>query len=272
MLSNYEDVYAGLVSQLVQEGCWRQTRNSETLSLFGKSFSVKSNEIPLLSGRRIHYKGVLGELAAMLRGPKHIEDFERFGCNFWESWANEDGSIEVDYGTSWLDFNGYNQLEALKDSLTKDPMSRRHIISGWRPDRLEELSLPCCHLLYQWYVTNELELEMIWYQRSVDVMIGLPSNVILATTWNTLLANELGFTPGKVHFMLGDCHIYKEHLDGAHQYLANVTTVGEWEYKYLPSSLTLSLTRGAKTEEFLPEQHSLNHYDPLENIKFPLIP
>ena len=274
MISKYEHMYASLVDHVLQQGELRQTRNAKTLGVFGKSFMVDTgDEIPLLSGRKLFYKGVLGELATMLRAPHHIEDFRKMGCNFWDTWADPDGSIRVDYGNAWRNWNdeGIDQLANLKKSLIEDPTGRRHIITGWNPSNLDKLSLPCCHLYYQWYVSGGDTLKMIWSQRSVDLMIGLPSNVIAATTWNNLLANELGLKPGGVTFMLGDVHIYESHFEGASEYLKNANELSEWEHKYNPSKLVLDLKPGAKTEDFTPDQFTEKLYEPMNPIKFELL-
>lgn len=225
MPSQYEQDYCTLIREILRDGDDRETRNAPTRAVFGKMLTVHElcwGQFPILAGRQMYYKGVFGELAAFLKGPKTVKDFEDEGCNYWKKWANDDGMIELDYGNSWLDFNGINQLQNVLHSLSERPTDRRHIISGWRPDRLSSLSLPCCHLLYQWYV-NGNELEMIWYQRSVDTMIGLPSDVILAAAWNILMANELGLQPGKLIFMLGDTHIYRSHLNATREYLNRVS-------------------------------------------------
>ncbi len=166
--------------------------------------------------------GVLGELAAMLRKPKCIADFEKWGCNYWKQWANEDGTINVDYGNSWFDFNGVDQIAQLKDKIANNPADRRMIITGWKPDGMDELSLPCCHCFYQFYVNEDGYLDMIWYQRSVDLMVGLPSDIIFAAAWLEAIAGQFGLMTGIITMMLGDCHIYEEHLPGVEIYLANV--------------------------------------------------
>ena len=221
MPSQYETDYAKLVSDIMVNGDERPTRNHPTKAVFGRMLTVNEltyGEFPILQGRKMYPTGVFGELAAFLKGPKTIEDFRKEGCNYWDKWSDEDGRIRVDYGNSWLDFNGVNQLDAVLTSLAEDPNGRRHIISGWNPANLSSLSLPCCHLLYQWYV-NGNSLEMIWYQRSVDTMVGLPSDVILASAWNILMADQLGLNPGKLIFMLGDTHIYKSHIHNVADYL-----------------------------------------------------
>ena len=161
MPTPFEQDYARLVRDILLTGDLRNTRNAPTIATFGKVLTVYDlmwGQFPILQGRKMYYKGVFGELAAFLKGPKTVKDFEREGCNYWFNWAEEDGSLNVDYGNAWLDFNGVNQLEAVLESLRTDPTGRRHIITGWRPDNLHNLSLPCCHLLYQWYVNGYLVL------------------------------------------------------------------------------------------------------------------
>lgn len=233
----FERQYCQLV-ELALTAEKRQTRNAVTHSLFGQmlSFYVGKEHFPLLTGRRMYPQGVLGELAAMLRRPTNIADFKKWGCNYWDAWGDEQGNINVDYGNAWFDFNGVDQIAELKRCLREDPTNRRMMISGWRPDRLTELSLPCCHYNYQFYVTNRGELNMLWSQRSVDIMVGLPSDIIFAAAWLIAIANEFGLTPGMLHFAMGDCHIYEQHIAGAHQYLHQVWTVTEGNqvsYRYL---------------------------------------
>lgn len=221
MLAQFELEYINLIKKILNEGEFKKTRNAETIATFGHTLKVTNldKEFPLLRGRKMYYKGVFGELDAMLAGATTVEEFKKHGCNYWDQWADEDGYLNIDYGTSWLDFNGVNQIDELVKGLKNDPNGRRHIISGWRPDRLKELSLPCCHLLYQWYVRDEKYLDMIWYQRSVDTMVGLPSDIIFAAAWNILLAQETSYTPGDITFMLGDTHIYTSHIANVHKYL-----------------------------------------------------
>jgi len=246
----------------------RKTRNAVTNSYFGEHLVIDSLEhgrFPILLGRKMYYEGVLGELAAFLKGPKHIKDFEKEGCNYWKTWADEDGVIEVDYGNAWLDYNGTNQLEEVVSSLKKDPFGRRHIIDAWRPDHLSTLSLPCCHYSYQWYVTNSGYLEMVWNQRSVDLMVGLPSDIILCAAWNILMAQTVGLKPGKLHLMLGDCHIYEAHKDGLLQYLLQTEDlIGRQAPIY-------SVAPDATVFNFSADMLELVGYDPKGPIKFKLL-
>jgi len=264
MASAYELDYAQLVREVLVEGEYRETRNAPTKATFGKMLTVNSlcwGQFPILSGRKMYYKGVFGELAAFLKGPNNASDFEAEGCNYWGKWADEGtGELRLDYGNAWLDFDGVNQLEAVLDSLATDPHGRRHIITGWDPRNLDNLSLPCCHMLYQWYV-NGPSLEMIWYQRSVDMMIGLPSDVILAAAWNILMANHLGLNPGKLVFMLGDTHVYCSHVNKAMEYVDRVTKLSAKPVSYFCDDTF---------ETFTKDSIGLIDYKPLDPITFEL--
>ncbi len=228
-MSPYEFNYSNLVSQVLEHGELRQTRNGITKSMFATciQFTLEGGNFPLLQGRQIFYKGVLGELAAILRKPTTTADFAEFGCNYWKDWGDDAGNINIDYGNSWFNFNGFDQVAELKKLLKEDPTSRRMLISGWRPDAIHSLSLPCCHYSYQFYVRESGHIDMLWTQRSVDVMVGLPSDAVFAAAWLIALAKEFDLKPGIVTMQFGDTHIYQEHFEKAEEYLAN-TMVIQW--------------------------------------------
>lgn len=262
MIHNFEDSYIALLNDIM-EGSGRNTRNGETRTLFGvqlKSPELKRTCLPLLLGRKVFYRGVVGEMAAFLKGPKNLGAFLKEGCNFWRPWAGVDGTLTVDYGNAWLDFNGVNQLEKVVNSLKDDPMSRRHLISGWRPDTIDELSLPCCHYAYQWFIDGEY-LDMLWIQRSADSMIGLPSDIFSAALFNILMAQTVGKKPGQLTFQLGDTHIYKEHYDAVDQYI--------WQYtQMLPrAQATWYLHPEATVFNFEPHMFDVLFYHPEAAIK-----
>jgi thymidylate synthase len=263
---NWEHRYKNLVKDILVNGEERKGRNGITKSLFGKilKVDVKNQGFPILQGRKMYYEGVFGELAAMLHGAQTVQEFEKHGCNYWKSWADKDGKLNIDYGRAWKDFNGVNQLDELIHKLRKNPNDRRMIISGWRPDKLEELSLPCCHLLYQWYVRDGNILDMIWYQRSVDTMIGLPSDIIFAAAWNMVIATQVGMIPGELTFMLGDTHIYEQHYNEAFKYIKSVE--GHY-FKYINSYID----RTATVHNFNKDMLTISSYRPQKSIKFELI-
>ena len=272
--------YLPLIQKIIRTGEKRSTRAGDAYSIFGETLVVDiSKEFPLLRGRKMFYKPILGELAALLRGPKNVEDFNKFSCNYWDAWGAKPGDclydgeeakggeLQLDYGNAWLDFNGVNQLEELVHTLKTNPTDRRMIVTGWRPDRLKELSLPCCHLLYQWYVREGKYLDMVWYQRSVDTMIGLPSDIVLAAAWTMLLANECGYLPGKITMMLGDTHIYANHMASTVDYMRAV----EKRYSLAKTdSHEYLLDKSATVFNFHPDMFDIVWYEPAPAIKFEL--
>lgn len=268
MISDWELEYKSLIKKILKEGDMRPTRNANTKAIFGQHLTVdmSANQFPLLTCRKMFPKGVLGELAAMLRQPKHIRDFERWGCNYWKLWAKADGSINVDYGNAWFDFNGVNQIEALKSSLRNNPTDRRMLISGWRPDNVDNLDLPCCHHTYQFFVADG-KLSMLWMQRSVDIMIGLPSDIVFAAAWLLAICNEFGFRPGEITFSLGDCHIYESHIPGAEEYVQRVRN--NWALVEQPTVDWVGVL-GKDFCEFEPDDLFIGYYDPLDAIKLEL--
>jgi len=222
-MQQFELEYAKMIEDVLDNGTVKAGRNGVTKSLFGMSLVVDNLDkyFPLIHGRKVYPKGVLGEFAALIRQPKHLDDFKRWGCNYWDKWAKADGSISVDYGNAWFDCNGFDQIAALKYALAANPNDRRMIVSGWRPWMLSELDLPCCHYSYQFNVSDG-KLNMVWTQRSLDLMIGTPADIILAAIWVITLANEFGLTPGKVKMDFGDCHVYEEHFEAAERYLGRI--------------------------------------------------
>lgn len=261
---NFESDYKKLVQEVILNGAIREGRNGQIVSKFAETITIDPTHLPILVGRKMFWKGVVGELAAMLEGADNVAVFKKYGCNYWDSWADVgSGHIELDYGTAWRNFNGIDQLAALIEGLRNDPNGRRHIITGWRPDRLADLSLPCCHLLYQWYVTNDGKLDMIWYQRSVDLMVGLPSDAIFAYVFNQLVAQTVGLRPGKITMMLGDCHVYSNHILNALKYLQ--TDIGA----AYPGNLWID--PAATVFNFNPKDHAIvSGYFPNEAIEFKL--
>lgn len=272
--------YASLVDEILRTGEKRNTRAGETYSLFAKTITIDTEkEFPLIQGRKIFYKPVFGELAAMLRGPKHIDDFKKFGCNYWDAWGYENnphfatdeqpivGSLKLDYGNSWRDFNGTDQLAELVEKLKNNRTDRRLIVSGWRPDNIPSLSLPCCHMLYQWYVRDDKYLDMVWYQRSVDVMVGLPSNFILAALWNIILAQQSGLQSGRITMVLGDVHIYANHVQGTLEYLRNLDKLANSGKHH---AISYGVNKDVTIDTFVPDDVKLAPFETQPVIKFDL--
>lgn len=275
MKKSFEQDYAMLVANVLIGGEKRKTRNQYTRSLFGQQLVIdcKLGELALLRGRKMFYAGILGELAAMLRKPKTVADFQRWGCNYWNKWGDENGNLVVDYGNAW---HADGQIERLKHSLEHNPSDRRMIINGWRPGMLNTLSLPCCHYAYQFYVrgldTGEYYLDMMWHQRSVDLMVGLPSDIVFAQAWLIAIANEFGYVPGRITMTLGDTHIYEGHVDGAKLYLKQfheAENANPFEY-IEPAQYNLCVPFGTDFCGFEPVWLNVTSYESMPAIRFEL--
>lgn len=264
-MTPFELMYSNLVEYVLDKGEVRSTRNGETKSVFATSlrFSLEDGTFPLLQGRQIFYKGVLGELAAIFRRPTTTADFAEFGCNYWRDWGDSSGNINIDYGNAWFDFNGFDQIAELKRLLKEDPHSRRILINGWRPDNVASLSLPCCHYSYQFYVRDSGHIDMLWTQRSADLMVGVPSDAVFAAAWLIAIAKEFGFKPGVVTMQFGDTHIYAEHYNNAYKYVANTLLIQHPAPIYVytgPDDFT----------KFKPEDLEVLFYKPVEILNFKL--
>jgi len=225
-MTNYELDYLDLVTKTVELGEYRNCRNGETRALFGKTLVIEElehNLFPILTTRQIFYKGVLGELAAFVRGATTIKEFKEFGCNYWDANAKawignlglepKDHSIGHIYGAQWRNWrkSGYDQLQRMLDGLYKDPHGRRHVMTTFDP--IEKACLPPCHLLCQFFASSRGKLDCTVYLRSLDLIHGLPSDVILYAGLMCLISNHIEMMPGKLTIFIGDCHIYENHVD-----------------------------------------------------------
>ena len=223
---NIDDLYKDLLKDVLKNGELRETRNGHTLSLFGTSltFDMEKIGLPVLSLRRIFTKGIVGEFRGFLADAKTVQEFEELGCPYWKLWAKEDGSLNLDYPPR-------EQLDAVIESIKNDPMGRRHIINLWDHTHLDDLSLPCCHFNYQFYVRNG-KLDMIWTQRSVDVAVGLPSDFILAALYVKHISASTGLNLGRITMNFGDTHIYEEHITDVTRMIerSSVKYFQNWSY------------------------------------------
>jgi len=208
-----EASYRQLVMDVLTDGVPVKGRNGDTIEIFGGTIKldVSDNLIPVITGRKMYPRGVIGEaLAFMQTDCKHLSDFEERGCNYWKLWADEDGNLNVDYPI-------HKHLYRIIKDIKENPTSRRHIINLWNQDNLEALSLPCCHYSYQFNIQGN-KINMIWTQRSADVMVGVPSDMILATIYLRIVAQETGYEANEITMNFGSCHIYEEHIEGAYLY------------------------------------------------------
>jgi thymidylate synthase len=247
--------YLRLLRKLVKYGRPHDSRAGKTRRIWGEALHFNISELfPLLTTRRINYLPVLGELAAFLEGTEKTARFEELGCNYWrpnaEAWQAGGASVGRIYGSQWRDWNGeIDQLTQLVDGLRDDPGSRRHLLTAWNPSELHAMCLPPCHVLSQYSVDGDY-LDSAVYMRSVDVCLGLPSDMVLYAALTGLLAKEIGRKPGDLVFFLADCHVYENHIDEAMKQC--VATPGDQP--------TWRIALGATLATFKPEHIIINDY------------
>lgn len=267
-----DDIYMDLVNKIIAKGEIKKCRNGKTKSIFGAMLKTNNLylEFPILRSRKIYFEGLLGEMK-MFFGLEEFskENFNKEGCKFWDSWADQDGNIDIDYGIKWRSFRGVDQLKELLKNLIVEPFSRRHILTGWDPASTP--ALPCCHLLYQFSVDKDMTLHMTWYQRSADVMLGLPSDLVSAGLMLRAIAKLTELKPGSITIFLGDAHIYEKHEE-------NLATLQK-AYLKLKNQARIELPRVkiyedeffTSTPDNIFNDVALHNYKPLEPIKFELI-
>ena len=208
--------YKKLISLILSEGFCNDSRNSMQLIIPHYSFTLDfAKDSPELKLRKMNYKGVIGEFKTLISEEPltNVSQFVANGCNYWKSWAGPNGEINLDYANMLKP-----QLPKIIEQIKTNPNSRRHVISLWNHENLDNLSLPCC-----WYgltfsvIFNTLHLT--WIQRSVDVMVGLPSDIYLAYLFMEYIAKETNLKIGSCMFSLSNVHIYYDHIPGAEEIL-----------------------------------------------------
>lgn len=224
--------YEDLLKEILVENTANIAANAErsdrtgtgTYGVFGRQmrFSLRDNSFPLITTKRVHFKSVAVELLWFLRGSTNVRWLQERGVTIWDEWADENGDLGRVYGAqwrSWRDPDGgtVDQIARVIDSLKTNPSSRRHIVSAWNPAEVDDMALPPCHALFQFYVSERpdgvKELSCQLYQRSADMFLGVPFNIASYALLTILIANEVGMEPGEFIWTGGDCHIYANHLE-----------------------------------------------------------
>jgi len=174
---------------------------------------------PLLTTKRLHLKSIIYELLWFLRGETNTRFMTDHGVTIWNEWASPEGELGPVYGYQWRswpkrDGTYIDQVSRVVDSIKKNPDSRRHIISAWNVGQLDEMALPPCHLLFQFYVADG-KLSCQLYQRSCDIFLGVPFNIASYSLLTMMMARTTGLQPGEFIHTFGDLHLYINHLEQA---------------------------------------------------------
>ncbi|MDP1736226.1 MAG: thymidylate synthase [Caulobacter sp.] len=220
-----ERQYLGLLADIMTNGVARSDRTGVgTLGVFGRQMRFDlARGFPLLTTKKVHLKSIILELLWFLRGDTNVRWLQERGVSIWDEWADEAGELGPVYGRQWRSWTApdgrvIDQISAVIESLKTNPNSRRHIVSAWNPADVEDMALPPCHCLFQFFVADG-KLSCQLYQRSADVFLGVPFNIASYALLTQMMAQVVGLQPGEFVHTLGDAHLYLNHLDQAKEQL-----------------------------------------------------
>ncbi|HAQ64811.1 MAG TPA: thymidylate synthase [Bacteroidales bacterium] len=211
--------YLDLLRHVLENGSRRSDRTGTgTIGVFGYQMRFDlSNGFPLLTTKKLHLRSIIHELLWFLNGDTNIAYLNQNKVSIWDEWARSDGELGPIYGYQWRSWPSYDgghidQLQQVLKSIRENPDSRRHLVSAWNVAQIDQMALPPCHILFQFYV-NDGELSLQLYQRSADIFIGVPFNIASYVLLLMMVAQQTGLRPGEFIHTLGDAHIYLNHLD-----------------------------------------------------------
>ena len=256
--------YLNLLQRILDEGVKKTDRTGTgTLSVFGHQMRFDMNDgFPLLTTKKLHLKSIVYELLWFLRGDTNVHWLQEHGVRIWNEWADPDGNLGHIYGyqwRSWPDYNGGNidQIKEVISQIKENPNSRRLIVSAWNVADINNMNLPPCHILFQFYVADgRLSLQL--YQRSADTFLGVPFNIASYSLLLMMVAQVCGLRPGDFVYTTGDTHLYLDHLEQARLQLTRT-----------PRSLPHMLINPDVKDifDFKYEDFTLTDYNPYDHIK-----
>ncbi|MDI6837253.1 MAG: thymidylate synthase [Rhizobiaceae bacterium] len=213
--------YLDLLSHVLEHGSDRGDRTGTgTRSVFGYQMRFDlSDGFPVLTTKKLHLRSIIHELLWFLRGDTNIAYLHEHGVTIWDEWADENGNLGPVYGAQWRswpapDGRRIDQIANLVEGIRKNPYSRRHIVSAWNPAEVDDMALPPCHCLFQFYVADG-RLSCQLYQRSADIFLGVPFNIASYALLTMMVAQVTGLEPGDFVHTLGDAHLYANHFEQA---------------------------------------------------------
>ena len=256
--------YHDLLRLVLEQGVARSDRTGTgTLSIFGAQARFDLRErFPLLTTKKLHLKSIIYELLWFLHGETNVRYLNKHGVTIWDEWAGENGDLGRVYGAQWRDWRGANgirvdQIDKVISEIKENPSSRRLIVSAWNPAEIDEMALPPCHVLFQFYI-NDGELSCQLYQRSADLFLGVPFNIASYSLLTMMIAQVCGLRAGDFVHTFGDLHLYQNHLEQAREQLHR-------ECRPLPRmQVNPAITR---LEDFGFEDFTLLDYNPHPSIK-----
>ena len=211
--------YLDLLKTILDKGIKKQDRTGTgTISYFGYQMRFNLQEgFPLVTTKKVHLKSIIYELLWFLNGDTNVKYLQDHGVRIWNEWADENGDLGPVYGYQWRhwrtpDGKEVDQIANLIEGLKKNPDSRRHIVSAWNPADVDDMALPPCHTMFQFYVVNG-RLSCQLYQRSGDTFLGIPFNIASYALLTMMVAQVCGLQPGDFVHTIGDAHIYLNHIE-----------------------------------------------------------
>lgn len=255
--------YLNLLNRILTEGTQKGDRTGTgTLSIFGHQMRFDLRDgFPLLTTKKLHLKSIIYELLWFLRGDTNVHYLQEHGVRIWNEWADENGELGPVYGhqwRSWPDYKGgtIDQIKKVVDMIKHNPDSRRMLVTAWNPAEVEDMALPPCHCLFQFYVADgRLSLQL--YQRSADSFLGVPFNIASYALLLQMIAQVTDLEPGEFIHTTGDTHLYLNHLEQAKLQLTR-------EPRLLPK---MKINPDVKDIfDFKYEDFELIGYDPLPHI------
>ncbi|PAU70550.1 thymidylate synthase [Vreelandella alkaliphila] len=221
-----EQPYLDLMRTVMEQGVDRDDRTGVgTRSVFGHQMRFDlSRGFPLLTTKKLHLRSIIHELLWFLKGDTNIGYLKEHGVRIWDEWADESGNLGPVYGYQWRSWPSPNggsvdQIANVLEQIRNTPQSRRLIVSAWNPGQVDEMKLPPCHCLFQFYVANG-RLSCQLYQRSADIFLGVPFNIASYALLLSMVAQVTGLEPGEFVHTLGDAHLYSNHLEQAQEQLS----------------------------------------------------
>lgn len=213
--------YLDLMQHVLDNGVKKEDRTGVgTLSIFGYQmrFDLAAG-FPAVTTKKLHFRSIIHELLWFLQGNTNVQYLRDNRVTIWDEWANEEGELGPVYGYQWRswptpDGRSIDQIAHLIDRLQTNPDSRRHIVSAWNVADVDQMALPPCHTLFQFYVADGA-LSCQLYQRSADIFLGVPFNIASYALLTMMVAQVTGYRPGDFVHTFGDAHLYLNHLDQA---------------------------------------------------------
>jgi len=259
--------YLNLLEHVSENGIERADRTGTgTKSVFGHQMRFDlSQGFPVLTTKKLHLKSIIHELLWFLKGETNIAYLKANGVSIWDEWADEKGDLGPVYGSQWRswpagDGQKIDQIALLVEAIKTNPTSRRHIVSAWNPAEVDEMALPPCHCLFQFYVA-EGRLSCQLYQRSADIFLGVPFNIASYALLTMMMAQVTGLKAGDFVHTFGDAHLYLNHLEQTKTQLSRAP-------KALPE-MKINL-KVKDLFAFTYDDFELIGYDPDPSIKAPI--